>query len=334
MSVKDDFTAVKDSVIMGDLNQNFTIPESESFDELIEKLISCHDSKQRVEVFKNNEFEILKGLTEIITISGEYWADLKNCQFERFVSEIFESELRRSVLGSKLHKLSLDNDLKDMQYLWHRGGVYFEGNTATSVIELINCVRSMMNEIKSIDDRYQDFLNAWWWDGRDNYSILEHIFSTLSDYNIKKIYDLCKDPQDFHFNEYMICYLYSSNSINKEHRVELANDLEIMINQLHNPLLNDTIISQLWEDYPMGWLPILLTRAANISERDLGIHEQQAFDHELEQINKLIEKDNIYRLQKNAEPLFTDIKIYSYTSNILENIQKIKDKCKNYPMIE
>ena len=332
MPGKDDFTAVKDSVVMGDVNQNFSIPNSESFDELLERLISCQDSKQRFEIFKQNEFKLLKGLTEIITLSNEYWSELKDHRFERFISEIFDSELRRTVLGSKLYKLSIDEDLKDMQYLWHLGGVFSGGNTIDSVKKLLDCIKSM-NKVEQSDDWYNGFLNRWWWDGQDNYSVLKHIFSTLSDYNIKKLYELCKDYENFHFNEHIICYLYSSNSISKEYRAVLNNDLQSMLNEIINPFSHDSIIVKLWEEYSVGWVSILLTRAAIISERDLDIYERQTFDFEMEQIHKLMEEDDKFRIQKKAEPFFSDVKVYSYPYNILEIIQKVKDKCKEYPMI-
>lgn len=334
MSVRDDFTGVKDSVVMGDVNQNFSAPKNESFDELIEKVISCQDSKQRIKIFRNNEFEMLKGLTEVVNLAGENWSDLKDHRFDTFIFEIFDSELRNSVLGNKLYKLSLDKDLKDMQYLWHLSGVFTKGNTIASVKELISCVESMKKN-NSSSSRYDWFLASWWWDGGDRKHVLEHIFSTFTETNVKQLYEFCKEYRCFHFNEFIICYLYSLKWISKEYRTNLGIELELMINDtINSPLSGDLPSTELWLEYGLGGgISIALTRMAIILDNSSDPYEAQNQERGLNEIQKMIDEFGGECTKNNRESPFSDINIYVNSDNLLQTIQNIKNKCKNYPLL-
>lgn len=261
MPDRDDFSAVKDSVVMGDVNQNISIPQRDSFDNLIEKIISCQDSKLRLEIFNDNEFEILKGITEIINLVGVNWADLKDCNFEYFVYEIFESELRKSTLGTTLHKLAVEKDLKDMLYLWHITGL--SHNTFVSAKELLRYVYEMGKKHPT-EDRYRYFLDSWWWDGEDRKLTLETIFSKLNINQIKQIYEKIRGRKLWHFNEYIICFLYSSTQIDAEYRKYLATDLIKMLDQQgYHLLCTGDKYNPFYAEYNDGSIIIGLTKMAH-----------------------------------------------------------------------
>jgi hypothetical protein len=335
VSVRDDFTGVKDSVVMGDVNQNFSVEKSESFDELVEKVISYQDPKERADIFRNNELEMLKGLTEIISLAGENWADLKDFRFDRFVLEIFDSELRNSVLGTKLRELSLDKNLKDMQYLWHLSGVFTGGDSINSVKELINCVESMKEKTPG-SQRYYGFLTDWWWGGEDNKHVLEHIFSTFTETNVKQLYELCKEYRSFQFNEFIICYLYSLEWISEEYRTDLGVELELMINDtINSPLSGDLPSTEIFLEYGLsGAISIALTRMAFILDNSSDLYEAQNQEHELNEIQKMIDEFDRERTISNRAPIFSDIDVYANSNNLRHTIQQIKDKCTYYPLID
>jgi hypothetical protein len=309
---------------MGNINQEIINKHNTNFDELMERLFSLN-IPDREKLIKENELQLIQGFSDLFNVVGDKWNELKNGRFERFLFEIFDSALRKTVLAKTLYKFSIEKNLRDMQYLWYLAGV-FTNDFKKSIHPLIDLVLKMTSEPITIEET--SFIDSWWWDGGDCNSVLREVLSKQDD-----LYEFYKHRESqgiflSGFDDYIVCNLYANKNVCKTTKAPLGEHLIKMLTEFSMNNIED-IFTYTYGRFN-GFIVALTKVVIDLEENnELLLYNPNYLDpicNNLREINSDAEK-------YGWESPFTGIIISNQKEELAEILYEMKDKFPNSPLI-